>query len=71
GDGYLVDCKHSYYFPRICNVWTGQSLESCGLKINLGTALSANGLIEQVEKQGFVKVHDGLKEKGRKNVKPG
>ena len=71
GDGYLIDCKHSYYFPRICNVWTAQSLESCGLNINVGSALSAHGLLEQVEKQGFVKVHDGLKDKARKNEKPG
>jgi hypothetical protein len=70
GDGCLIDCKHSYYFPRICNVWTAQSLESCGLKINVGSALTANGLLKQVEKQGFIKVHDGVRQKGRKNVKP-
>lgn len=66
GDGYLLDCKYSYYFPRICNVWTGQSLESCGLKINMRSAITANGLIRQVEKQGFVKIHDGVEGLGRK-----
>lgn len=69
GDGYLLDCKYSYYFPRICNVWTGQSLESCGLKINMRSAITANGLIRQVEKQGFVKVHDGVEGLGRTKPK--
>lgn len=59
GNGYLLDCKYSYYFPRICNVWTGQTLEACGLTINMRSAISANGLIRQAEKQGFTLIHEG------------
>lgn len=65
GDGYLLKCKYSYYFPRICNVWTGQTLESCGLHVNMRSAITANGLVRQVEKQGFVKIHDGIEGLGR------
>ncbi len=59
GNGYLLDCKYSYYFPRICNVWTGQTLEACGLSINMRSAIGANGLIRQAEKQGFTLIHEG------------
>jgi hypothetical protein len=60
GQGFLLDSNYSYYFPRICNVWTGQSLEACGLHISIQSAISANGLIRQAEKQGFVLVHHGV-----------
>jgi hypothetical protein len=61
GQGYLLDCPHSYFFPRICNIWTGQCLEACGLKINISQAISAGGVIRQCESQGFQKIHDGVK----------
>ncbi len=72
GQGYLLDCHYSYYFPRICNVWTGQSLEACGLSISMKSAISANGLIRQAEKQGFVLIHEGEKSSrfGRNAAKP-
>jgi hypothetical protein len=72
GNGYLLDCNYSYYFPRICNVWTGQSLEACGLTISMKSAISANGLIRQAEKQGFVLIHKGEKTEryGRNVTKP-
>lgn len=72
GEGYLLDCRYSYYFPRICNVWTGQSLEACGLKISMKSAISANGLIRQARKQGFELVHQGEAESrfGRNAAKP-
>lgn len=59
GEGYLLDCYHSYYFPRICNVWTGQALEACGIDINIRKSISANSLIKQVQEQGFEWVHHG------------
>jgi hypothetical protein len=59
GGGYLLDCHYSYYFPRICNVWTGHSLEACGLTISMKSAISANGLIRQAQQQGFVLIHGG------------
>jgi len=72
GEGFLLDCQHSYYFPRICNVWTGQSLEACGLKISMKSAISANGLIRQACKQGFEIVHQGeaASRFGRNAAKP-
>jgi hypothetical protein len=72
GDGFLLDCKYSYYFPRICNVWTGQTLEACGYSISIKSAISADGLIRQAERQGFVLVHKGEKTSrfGRNAAKP-
>jgi hypothetical protein len=62
GEGRLIRCPddYSYYFPRICNVWTVQALQSCGFSINTSTALSADGLVRQAtsEKNGFVKIWD-------------
>lgn len=62
GEGRLIRCpeNYSYYFPRICNVWTVQALQSCGFEINASTALSANGLVRQAtsESNGFVKIWD-------------
>lgn len=72
GNGFLLDCHHSYYFPRICNVWTGQSLEACGLKISMKSAISANGLIRQAREQGFELIHAGEESSrfGRNAAKP-
>lgn len=66
GEGLLIRCpeNYSYYFPRICNVWTAQGLESCGFSMNVPTALSASGLVRQAtsEKNGFKKIWDGEKD---------
>ena len=63
GEGRLIRCpeNYSYYFPRICNVWTAQALDSCGYSINVPTALSANGLVRQAtsKKNGFRKIWGG------------
>ncbi|TAE78300.1 MAG: DUF2459 domain-containing protein [Verrucomicrobia bacterium] len=62
GEGRLIRCpkNYSYYFPRICNVWTAQSLRSCGLSIETSKALSAEGLVRQAtsRENGFRKVWD-------------
>jgi len=72
GQGVLVDSPHSYYFPRICNVWTAQALESCGFSINIRKAIHANSLIKQAQKQGFSWVHRGHAKSryGRDAAKP-
>jgi hypothetical protein len=72
GQGVLLDSQHSYYFPRICNVWTAQALESCGLKINIRKAIHANSLIKQAQKQGFEWVHRGhaTSDYGREAARP-
>lgn len=66
GEGRLIRCpeNYSYYFPRICNVWTAQALSSMGFEINTGTALSAGGLVRQAtsEGNGFRKIWDPKKD---------
>lgn len=62
GEGRLIRCpeNYSYYFPRICNVWTAQALQSCGYTIHTPAALSAGGIVRQAmaEKNGFRKIWD-------------
>ena len=62
GEGRLIRCpeNYSYYFPRICNVWTAQALQSCGFSIKTSSSLSANGLIREAtsEENGFRKIWD-------------
>ncbi len=72
GEGFLLDCHHSYYFPRICNIWTAQSLEACGMNISMKSAISANGLIRQAREHGFELIHEGNEESrfGRDAAKP-
>ena len=63
GDGRLIQCQenYSYYFPRICNVWTAQALGQCGFDVTTPGAVSASGLVRQAthEKNGFRKMWDG------------
>jgi hypothetical protein len=61
GAGYLLESKHSYYLPRICNVWTVQAMEACGCSLHPLFGLTANGLIRQAEqaKNGFELVWHG------------
>ncbi len=62
GDGRLIKCppNYSYYFPRICNVWTAQALGQCGFDVTTPGAVSASGLVRQAtsKKNGFVKAWD-------------
>lgn len=59
GGGVLLDSPQSYYFPRICNVWTGQVLEACGAKINPLMSIHRDTLAFEAERNGFVEVWDG------------
>jgi hypothetical protein len=63
GNGRLIQCpeNYSYYFPRICNVWTAQALGQCGFDVTTPGAVSASGLVRQAthEKNGFRKMWDG------------
>jgi hypothetical protein len=69
GKGVIIRCpaNYSYYFPRVCNVWTTQSLSKCGFTFNTSRALLANGVIRQAvsPKNGFRKVWDGDDAPGR------
>jgi len=64
GDGVLLEGNYTYHLPRICNVWTAQTIEACGGEINPWFALTANGLVRQAERQrnGFENVWPGRKE---------
>lgn len=61
GGGVLLASRHSYYFPRICNVWTVQALEACGGDFTIVTALSASGVEDQAElpRNGFETIWPG------------
>ncbi len=50
GGGVLLESRHIYFIPRVCNIWTGQVIESLGGKVNPWLAMTANGLIRQAEK---------------------
>ncbi|BCX48870.1 urease-associated protein [Haloferula helveola] len=60
GSGRLIESPHSYYFPRICNVWTVEALNSTGFEMAGVTGLSADGVIRQATKpkNGFAKIWD-------------
>jgi hypothetical protein len=59
GKGVLLNSPQSYYFPRICNVWTGQVIEACGAKINPVMSIHRDLLIKEIKRSGFSKIWDG------------
>ncbi|WP_386820703.1 DUF2459 domain-containing protein [Luteolibacter algae] len=65
GGGVLLESPQVYYFPRICNVWTGQALEACGARINPLMSIHRDLLVTEIERNGFVEVWDGS---GNKNI---
>ena len=50
GGGVLLESRHVYFAPRMCNTWTSQAIESLGGKINPWMGITANGVIRQAEK---------------------
>ncbi len=50
GGGVLLESRHVYFLPRVCNVWTVQAIESLGGKMSAWRAVTANGLIRQAVK---------------------
>ncbi len=50
GGGVLLESRHHYFVPRVCNIWTGQVIDSLGGKIHPWFAMTADGLIRQAEK---------------------
>jgi hypothetical protein len=50
GGGVLLESRHIYFTPRMCNTWTTQAIESLGGEMNPWLAITANGLIRQAEK---------------------
>lgn len=50
GGGVLLESRHIYFFPRMCNSWTANAIASLGGEIEPWQAITANGLIRQAEK---------------------
>lgn len=59
GGGVLLESPQAYYFPRICNVWTGQALEACGAEINPILSIHRDLLAREAEQNGFAQIWDG------------
>jgi len=58
GGGVLMEGNFTYHLPRICNVWTAQTIEACGGEMQPWFALTADGLIRQAQRprNGFENV---------------
>ncbi len=58
GGGVLLESRHIYFTPRMCNTWTSQAIESMGGRINPWRGITANGLIRQAEQppNGFEQI---------------
>jgi|GEM_PF-712118 len=65
GGGVLLESRHTYYFPRICNIWTLQAMETFGPRMNPWRGVFADGIIRQAEKpeNGFEQVWFGMEKK--------
>ena len=60
GKGVQVEGRYSYFIPRVCNVWTAQTIECMGGRINPWMGLTADGMVKQIERppNDFEKVWD-------------
>ncbi len=65
GGGVLLESRHVYFVPRVCNVWTVHAIETLGGEMHPWLAITANGLIRQAEKSpnDFEKIWPGNGEK--------
>lgn len=50
GGGVLLESRHRYFIPRVCNIWTAQAIEALGAKVDPYGATTANGLVKQIER---------------------
>ena len=50
GHGMQLESRYRYFMPRICNVWTAQTIEALGGTVQPWHGLTANSLIRQLEK---------------------
>ncbi len=64
GGGVLLESRHLYFIPRVCNVWTVQVTDTLGCHIHPWLAVTANGLIRQAETpaNGFEKIWPGIRD---------
>lgn len=65
GGGVLLESRHVYFVPRVCNIWTVQVIETLGGEMNPWLGITAGGVIRQAEKppNDFEKIWDGSGEK--------
>lgn len=49
GKGVQLEGNYPYFIPRVCNVWTAQTIECLGGRINPWFGLTADGLIRQAQ----------------------
>lgn len=68
GDGVLLESPQVYYFPRICNVWTGQALQACGGWVNPLMAIHRDLLVMEAERNGFIEIWDGSGNKSSETI---
>ena len=63
GGGVLLESRHDYFVPRICNIWTAQAIETLGCKMNAWKSVTASGLVAEAERpeNGFEQVWWGSK----------
>ncbi len=61
GEGVMLEGRSSYYFPRICNIWSAQTIEACSGEIDIWRAISADGLARQAAtpENGFEMIWPG------------
>ena len=61
GKGVQLEGNYPYFIPRVCNVWTAQTIECLGGRMNPWFGLTADGLIRQAEKppNDFEKIWSG------------
>ncbi len=50
GGGVLLESRHQYFVPRVCNIWTVQVIESLGGRMHPWLGITADGVIRQAEK---------------------
>lgn len=50
GGGVLLESRHHYFIPRVCNIWTVQAIEALGGEMSPWFGITANGVIRQAEK---------------------
>lgn len=50
GHGVQLESRYSYFIPRVCNVWTAQTIEAMGGDINPWFGLTADGMARQIER---------------------
>lgn len=47
GGGVLLQSRHVYFYPRVCNIWTVQAMQAMGARMNPWMGISAGGVIRQ------------------------